>query len=87
MQRGSLIWTRTLSLQLWQRDSLLDLAWILSAHLGQVSVMGIEVSKEDCSPSPGFGAKIAMAPVAMVDPAVMIAAMAMSRAAISSKVP
>ena len=44
MQRGSWIWTRTLSLQDWQRVSLLDWALMVDWQRGQVSWIGREVS-------------------------------------------
>ncbi len=52
---------------------------------GQVRFIGMEVSKEGCSPSPGLGAKRTMAPVAMDEPAATMVEMARVRAMKSSQ--
>lgn len=87
MQRGSSIWIRTLSLQVGQRASLLECASIVVWQRGHWRLMGIDAESVPCSSSPGFGAKIAIAPAAMVAPATKMDAMAMSRTKSSSRDP
>lgn len=79
MQRGSLISMRTWSLQVGHRESLFECAVMLVLQRGQVMSIGMEGARVPCSFSPGFGEKKARAPVAMVVPAQMIAAIARMR--------
>jgi len=87
VHRGSLTSMRTLSLQLGQRASLFDCAFMLVLQRGQLIWTGRVVSYEDCSSSPGLGAKKARAPAAMVVPAVMMALIAKILNMSSSKYP